>query len=311
MKAIESTCQTEETFSKGLTSQCGAYQVEYDDENPFRGYLNGRKLGDIELAQVGTSARNIVRNSKHVKADHADHFFVLMQYEGASIIEHNKKQVHLSPRDLIIIDANRSSQFFSKTNYCHYLSIQISRDDFIRRFGHNYYGAAHITGNDPLCQAMWLILDSLTSCSDENANASQLDDSFFSILGSQFLSIRDGSTPSCVEEMLYEQALIIINSNHKDPQFTVQDIATKMNISTRQLQRAFKRFGNTPYKVIQSSRLYSATRLLKRTSHNKSCEGSVTEIVMSSGFNDLSTFYRLFKKHHQCKPLDMVSGFKM
>jgi len=84
-----------------------------------------------------------------------------------------------------------------------------------------------------------------------------------------------------------------ISVNLKDPELTPALIAYKHCISTRYLHMLFKREGVSISDWIKIARIEGCKSDIARLSHR---ELSVTDIALDWGFNDLSTFYRLFKQ---------------
>ena len=92
------------------------------------------------------------------------------------------------------------------------------------------------------------------------------------------------------------RAVNYIHDNYTG-ELTIADLAEVACLSEFHFLRSFKQgVGETPHKYRNRLRLEKAGQLLKTQS------GSVTEVAHQVGFQDTSSFGRLFKQHFQCTP---------
>lgn len=93
------------------------------------------------------------------------------------------------------------------------------------------------------------------------------------------------------------RAIAIMDETIEDP-ITPSQIAERLGISTRQLERLFGRYLNsTPKHYFMEKRLLRAQNLLVQT------EQSITEIAMACGFQSTSHFSKVFRGHFGKSPL--------
>jgi AraC-like DNA-binding protein len=91
-----------------------------------------------------------------------------------------------------------------------------------------------------------------------------------------------------------------------EPELTAHAIATELGVSTRYVQMIFAEIGTAPGAYIQSRRLDRAARELSRLGS----QAAVTEVAFGSGFNDLSTFCRVFRRKFGMAPRDYRAGLR-
>lgn len=92
------------------------------------------------------------------------------------------------------------------------------------------------------------------------------------------------------------EILALMETNLEEP-LRPGDLARTVNISTRQLERLFRRYlSSTPKKYYTDLRLQRAQHLLLQTNM------SVTEVAVASGFNAASHFSRLFRQRYGMSP---------
>ena len=92
------------------------------------------------------------------------------------------------------------------------------------------------------------------------------------------------------------EILALMETNLEEP-LRPGDLAKTVNISTRQLERLFRRYlSATPKKYYMDMRLQRAQHLLLQTNM------SVTEVSVACGFNAASHFSRLFRQRYGMSP---------
>lgn len=95
----------------------------------------------------------------------------------------------------------------------------------------------------------------------------------------------------------WDAACCVIEQNYQHPEFSVELLASDLDMSERSVQRKIKAItGLTPVQLIGEYRLKKAAARL----HDP--DGRVTDIAFQVGFGDLSHFYRLFKKQFGMSP---------
>ncbi len=88
-----------------------------------------------------------------------------------------------------------------------------------------------------------------------------------------------------------------------EPDFSIEVLASDLNMSVNQLFRKVKALMNTtPYNVIVQIRMTQAAQLLKEGKLN------ISEIAFEVGYQELSNFSRAFKKFHNISPRDYVKN---
>lgn len=94
-------------------------------------------------------------------------------------------------------------------------------------------------------------------------------------------------------ELLYRQILLDIAANCRRHDYGVSQVAQRHKLNVRTLQKMFQQRGTTLKEHITASRLQLArSALLDPANAGK----KVSDIAFESGFNDIATFNRLFRK---------------
>jgi AraC family transcriptional activator of tynA and feaB len=105
-------------------------------------------------------------------------------------------------------------------------------------------------------------------------------------------------------ELRQREVFAYIDAHFLEADLGARQIADELRVSTRYVQIIFAEMGTTPTAYIQSRRLDHAAQLLAQTRRN----AAITAIAFDSGFNDLSTFCRLFRRKFGVAPRDYRAG---
>lgn len=100
-----------------------------------------------------------------------------------------------------------------------------------------------------------------------------------------------------VDQEFIQKILKIIEEHFEDENFSVGDLAEKVNMSVSQLNRKLNSLIDQPAgQLIRSLKLNRAADLIKNNA------GSISEICYKLGFSDQAYFSRAFKKQFGCNP---------
>lgn len=110
-----------------------------------------------------------------------------------------------------------------------------------------------------------------------------------------------GDKVSVKQNDYLKEAEDIIKENFGNPDFSVEFLAMRMNMSRSSLNRKFKHHSNeTAQDMIKRMRLEEALRLFEQG------EDSITQVAYAVGYNSLSYFSRAFKEHFGANPSEFI-----
>jgi len=121
-------------------------------------------------------------------------------------------------------------------------------------------------------------------------------------------AVQSGRTVN-VDRTVVQHAVALIAQNYRDLEFNTQGLADLLGISLRRLHRAFKVIDETPHDRLQRYRIEVAHEAIMGRS-NVGKPQTITEVAYASGFGDLSTFYRTYRRTYRCAPGETVSCAK-
>lgn len=277
---------------------CGSFDLE-----PMRrtGVVNGdvttRRVGPFDTAIVALDASEVARDTRAIRRDPGEYFFLLVQDAGQCRVGQGDQVAELSPGDMFLVDSVKPSTFLYRGERSNQVSLHIPREEMMHRFGTVCTGGLAISREDPLWLAMRAVIAKMLL--EEGAQA-QLGEAFLCLMGAYLHSTRvTGATAPA--ETLLSRALAMIDRHRADPAFGPRELAARLNVSERMLQRHFRPLGETPGHRLLNRRLALAHARLSARKGDQPAEG-VTAVAFDCGFNDLSYFYREFRKKYGMTP---------
>lgn len=108
---------------------------------------------------------------------------------------------------------------------------------------------------------------------------------------------------SSVEQRFIAELKGIVEANHTDPEFNVEGLAKKLDMSGATLYRKVMALtGDSPTDYLRSYRLNRAVQLLEGNF------GNITQIAFTVGFSSAAYFSKCFKEKFQCTPSEYLAN---
>ena len=107
------------------------------------------------------------------------------------------------------------------------------------------------------------------------------------------------------QKMTIEMVRMEIERNLSDPALCIQDVAARVGVSVRALQRALAKETRCFRNMLQRARMRAAHRMLVST------DVSIQEVAYACGYLDLSAFYRAFRRHYDSPPADLRASSRL
>lgn len=284
-----------------LNGICGRFHVQPRGEtNYLSGDVAFRYLSRFETASISHDAQAIRRDANMIRQDPGEHLFLIIQDYGTCTIQQGSNAAKLVPGSMYLADSLVPSEFIYHGSRSRQFSIHLPREEAVLRFSTACTGGVVIDPFDPLHQAMQCVLMKLIN--EQGRAATALGETFMGLLGSYFLSIQLQQSPAeRHNDAFLDHVLSEIGRLAHDPCFDVDELAARLGISRRSLQRHLQRIGETASGLILNCRLERAHARLAQ-GEAATTRGGISAIAYASGFNDLSYFYRAFGKRYGKPP---------
>ena len=276
--------------SRHVTPMC----IEPAGEQPLRGAVQARIIGDLGVAQVcGRGVRaahtrvQIARTSGHLYA-------ACVHLDGEARISRRGEQIALQKGDVFITDSRHEFTLDLERPWRHLLITlptqwidgRVTRPDLL---------SGAVLHGHPLAR-LWAshLASGFMLSGDLSPTAGTLFARHSVDLLAQLLEEAhcDQPTPSdAVRAAIFLNACHVITLKFGDPSLTPVQIAQELKVSTRTLARIFAANNETVMQRLFDERIRQAAKLLTMP---EAFHRSVTEIAFACGFNDASHFGRVF-----------------
>lgn len=271
--------------------------------DPFFVRIIHREVGEAAITDLYSSRYCVKRAPAGIAQSDQHDFFLNFIVTGAVNAAQGRCAESILPGDIFILDNARpfaldlhSSQVFdSRVVRLRRTELLEARQDCLLDFGRRY-SRHHLM---PLLRMslMQIVRTGASAVDQEIAFFGQTIDTLVNLM----LSDGCADNGSVKSEDAWRSILAEVDNNACDPLFTLEALSENLGVSTRYLQKVFASHGSTFSGYLRDRRLHHAACRLQEVGK----ETSVENIALASGFRDLSTFYRSFRRKYGVKPGDL------
>jgi AraC-like DNA-binding protein len=281
-------------------STIGPLAIDAVDRDRFGATLKRVRLRNCEIVSPTSNAATI----RSVQGgESAGVLNLQIQHCGRSMTRTGDRVCSLDPGDFTLFDPSRSFQLdFSEATQVIVVRLPLAdaegRVPGLRHMAgvpmRGDRGAGALLSN--FVRNAWPQLEG-----DDLGWADSLCDVIWPLVEMAYAGVCAAASP---RERRQRELFRFIDAHLCEPELTARAIADELGVSTRYVQMLFAELGTTPSAYIQARRLDHAARELAR----QGATAAVTEVAFGSGFNDLSTFCRVFRRKFGVAPRDYRSG---
>lgn len=289
-----------EEWRARLRGCCGHYYSEPKSDSLTSGQFDVRQIHGLDMASIRCSIDRIERTAKGIRRDDAEHFFLWYQIEGETGISHCDKDTLMQPGDFLLLDSTREAELVFDGKTSAFYSLHLPRSLFLADRRHPPATGHKVTRRHPLHAS----LQNLVADTDDDLDL----DSFQSEHFFDFIAMIFGPDPKSTSigqfqwpgsQMRYVSQVIDQHLRRHD--FSVDELASKVGRSKRQLQRDLAKAGTSFTELLQNRRLRHFVSVGKR--YGKTGQRiNISELAQMSGFSDQSHFNRLFREQYNVTP---------
>ncbi len=296
-----------EQFQSNLMQVCGRFHADpFKSQEVVRGQVLLEERAGIKMAHIAKDLQKVWRSAADCRKDDGEHFFLVIQEEGRSLMAQNDTARMMHPGDIILIDSAKPSEFSFFGTFSRQLSIHLPRTEMRARFGENIRSGLFLPRNDYTALAITSVLAKAFMTDDAPQQHSYLKEAMFGLLG-VMLHEREGRDrfleidADISGAQLLKRGLSYIDAQFGQLDLTIQHVADDLQVPIRQLQRAFSLIGTSPTDYLIQKRLERACQMLLERKAGRR-DVLVSSIAYDCGFSDISNFNRQFRRAFGCAP---------
>lgn len=289
-----------------LRESCGHYYSAPTSDCATSERFDIENIHGLHKASIRCTIDRLDRTSKGIKRDDAEHFFLLYQVDGKTGINHCDRNTLMHPGDFLLLDSTREAELIFDGKTSEFFSVHIPRNLFLAD-GRKLPATGHtVNGRHPLHAS----LKNLVASDDDDLDLDGFrPDHFFDFVAMVFGPDPDQSTIRHFRrpESQLRYVSQVIDQNLRQHDFSVDQLASRVGRSKRQLQRDLAQAGTNFTTLLQNRRLQHFVTAGKRYGRS-GARMNIAELAQMSGFTDLSHFNRIFRERYDATPRELLKA---
>jgi AraC family transcriptional regulator, positive regulator of tynA and feaB len=295
-----------ETWAALVCSLCGLYRPEGIEPDTFAGSVRTKKIHGFDAIDISSNAYRVNRTHRDASIDGMDSYYATFQLAGQSTLLQNDRTTNIAVGDVVLVDGARPATWISEGRRGRWFSFRLPRQSLITHMGLEPEGGLYApAGTMPARLLFRVALDAASERDLALVSAEPyMQLAIYDLLGAMFAAT-DLPSVSAHSDKLFRRVCAVIKDCFDDPDLGPSEVAGRVGISLRYLQKLFAVRGSTFSDFVCSLRLDHAARLLQRYALVKSSQ-PLSGIAHASGFRDYAYFARSFRRRFGCSPSVMA-----
>jgi AraC family transcriptional regulator, positive regulator of tynA and feaB len=283
-----------DAWRASLQKVCARYNPEGIQPDAFTGWIRPIDVCGFNAVDAGCNAPRVERDHRDIRLDGADNYFVLFRLRGQALMTQGEQAIRLAAGDAVLVDATRPVKFLHEESW-HNFALKLPRQELVAHLGFDPPGGLVRPNETPAGRLLLQLIQSSSQQPPWEASSANpyMQMAVYDLVGALFAP-SDRSSASPHADKLFARVRGVIREGFSDPEFGPAEVAAKVGISLRYLQKLFTQRGSTCSEFIYSLRLEHAARLLHRRESLRSGQ-LLSEIAYACGFNDYTHFARKFR----------------
>lgn len=282
-----------------LGAAMGVVDIEATGEAPFHGETRLAALPDFGLASIVTSPTRVTRNPGLMPQTDESVILVLMgKGSGAFRVTQGKHELDVPSSQAVLLRGTEPIHCANETVRLH--TVRLPTASFAHLLA-DFDGAIGRTvpSDAPGLSLLTAYLDAIHDALPGSPALRHVARTHISDLMAVFLGATRDAEAEAMGRGVAAARLRAIKSDIAErlgqPDLAAEQVARRHAVSGRYVQMLFEKDGATFGTYLSGLRLAQAHR---RLSDPAAAHLSITEIVFEAGFNELSTFYRAFRRRY-------------
>lgn len=258
----------------------------------FRASLSQAALGPaVTVTRVMSEASTVFRDRELIVDQPREDVLISLHRRGRGSIRQHGRTAALACGSAVMYDAG-APYALSFPGTMSEVVLQLPRRT-LARTGHAFAGLTAVELPDSVqLRALTMLAASVEAPAEAEAEA--IGDALLGLLRA-VLRGRESGAPAAEPLLLAEGIRLWIDEHASDPDLTPARVAAHFHVALRTLQKLFAADGESPAAYIRSARL-------RRSRAALSAGAGVAEAARRSGFLDVDSFTRAFKREFSLTP---------
>jgi AraC-like DNA-binding protein len=284
----------------------GPVDIQAVGDAPFHGKLRLSAVPGFGVASVFTSPTTVGRRPALSNETEESVFFLLVRPgSGAYQVTHGNREIDIGNGEAVVLRGNEPISGINETARVDTFRMPVSLFDHLLADFDGAVGRS-VPASAPALSLLASYLETIHDELPRSPALRHLAPLHMRDLTTVFMgATRDAEMQAMGRGVAAARlrAIKLDMARHlQRADLTAERVGRDHKVSARYVQKLFERDGTTFNNYLSGLRLEEARR---RISNPELAHLPITEIVFDAGFNDLSTFYRLFRKRFDATPSDL------
>lgn len=273
----------------------GGLRSDLYGDTDFDGHLSSGRAGDLILTRLEANRHRVVRTMDMVRASDEGYLKIVAPLRGRAGVEQSGRQAWVGPGAWTIYDTT-ADYLIANPERVEHLIVMVPKaqlagqglrlDTLMARPVGGATGIARVA-----LTTMRSTFEELPNMSADAARGA--GELVTQLVRLSLIELAGQHTPLTQREALKDRIRHHVALHLRDPDLSVDQIATALNCSRRHLYNAFADEPHTLASYIQHLRLDACLRELQQVGL---AARPITDIALHWGFNNLSHFSRVFRE---------------
>ncbi|TPE53266.1 helix-turn-helix domain-containing protein [Amaricoccus solimangrovi] len=291
-----------EEWRNCILSNCGHYY-----SSPLRGGHGGmgdfqlRRRFGIDIAEIECRIDRIDRQREGIRRDDNEYLFLLVQKSGETILVHDGHEEALTAGDCVLMDSTRPAELRYEGRAASFTSVHLPRGLCLEGRTAAPVAGRRVGKSHPLRPSLLALLS--PSDSDESVEIS--GDYLFDFVALMFRSEAPVGDATRFRDRhgRFHYIRGMVERHLRDPEFSIEQLASLVHMSRRQVQRDFSDNGTSFTRFLSDRRAKLTASHLRRAAQMNE-RPAIAELAFRVGFSELSHFNRVFRASYGMSPSD-------
>ena len=276
-------------------------QTDLYGDTRFEGHLCVASAGEVVLTRLDAGRHRDVRDSHRLRDSEEAYLKIVAPWSGTAQVHQNGQQASASNGSWVIYDTSQPYEV-ANPQHTEHLILTLPRRSIEQRglrleglMGRNIGGSSGIAR---------IALETMRSTYQELGTmspplAQRAGELLVDMVHLSLQELAGKATTRTQQQVLHDRICAYVAAHLRNPDLSVQTIATALNCSKRHIHNGFTGQDMSLGAFIQHSRLQLVMRELRQP---ELAQHTITDIAMACGFSSSAHFSRAFKAYTGMSP---------
>ena len=276
-------------------------QTDLYGDTRFEGHLCVASAGEVVLTRLDADRHRVVRGSRRLRDSEEAYLKIVAPWSGTAQVHQNGPQASASNGSWVIYDTSQPYEV-ANPQHTEHLILTLPRRSIEQRglrleglMGRNIGGSSGIAR---------IALETMRSTYQELGTmspplAQRAGELLVDMVHLSLQELAGQATTRTQQQVLHDRICAYVAAHLRNPDLSVQAIATALNCSKRHIHNGFTGQAMSLGAFIQHSRLQLVMRELRQP---ELAQHTITDIAMACGFSSSAHFSRAFKAYTGMSP---------